>query len=97
MKSCTKATLAALTIAFAGGVAQAEEMSRCDAYDADIDGGVARAALPPVTGCSSTPTTNAAEFTFTLTLQNKRTAKMVCNPERCTAPFLVSKKALPTT
>ena len=97
MKANTKVTLAALTIAFATGVAQAEEMSRCDAYGADIDAGVARAALPPVTACSSAPTTNAAEFTFMLTLQNKRTAKMVCNPERCTGPFLVSEKVLPTT
>ena len=97
MKANTKVTLAAIALAFTTGIAEAEEISRCAAYDVDIDAEVARASLPPVAACSETPTGNPAEFTFTLTLRDGRIANMVCNPERCTAAFLVSEKALPTT
>lgn len=99
MKANIKVTLAAaaIAIAFSTGIAEAEKISRCAAYDVDIDAGVARATLPPVIACSESPTGNPAEFTFTLTLRDGRIAKMTCDPERCTAPFLVGKKAVPTT
>ncbi len=84
--------LAAMVFSLAGHVSAEAPVSRCQAYSLDIGLGLARAGFQAAATCSATPTTNEAEFLFSLVLADGQHAVMICNPTQCNVPVIVTTK-----